>query len=96
MRCGPYSVPVAFGILALLILRMALHKLPPVSMAASSWLALGPIGTGALAMLVMGADAPAVFGAHALGPLGALIQGAGVLAAMLLWGFGLWWLLLAC
>ena len=91
-----YSVPVAFGILALLILRMALHKLPPVGMAASSWLALGPIGTGALAMLVIGGDAPAVFGAHALDALGTLMQGAGVLAALLLWGFGLWWLLLAC
>ena len=37
-----YSVPVAFGILTILILRMALHKLPHQSMAASSWLALGP------------------------------------------------------
>ena len=90
-----YSVPVAFGILALLILRMALHKLPPVGMAASSWLALGPIGTGALAMLVMGADAPAVFAAHGLAQIGATMQTAGVLAALLLWGFGLWWLLLA-
>ena len=90
-----YSVPVAFGILALLILRMALHKLPPVGMAASSWLALGPIGTGALAMMVMGGDAPAVFGAHGLPQLGAAMQTAGVMAALLLWGFGLWWLLLA-
>jgi tellurite resistance protein TehA-like permease len=53
-----YSVPVAFSILALLILRMALHKLPHEGMAASSWLALGPIGTGALGMLVLGGDAP--------------------------------------
>ena len=90
-----YSVPVAFGILALLILRMALHKLPPVGMAASSWLALGPIGTGALAMLVMGGDAPAVLSAHGLPQLGAAMQTVGVLAALLLWGFGLWWLLLA-
>jgi tellurite resistance protein TehA-like permease len=59
-----YSVPVAFGILAILILRMALHKLPHESMAASSWLALGPIGTGALGMLVLGADAPAILAAH--------------------------------
>ncbi len=49
-----YSVPVAFGILAILILRMALHQLPHESMAASSWLALGPIGTGALGMLLLG------------------------------------------
>ncbi len=90
-----YSVPVAFSILALLILRMALHKLPPVGMAASSWLALGPIGTGALGMLVMGSDAPAIFSAHGLPELGAALRTAGALAGLLLWGVGLWWLLLA-
>ncbi|MBI0477372.1 C4-dicarboxylate ABC transporter [Sphingomonas sp. MA1305] len=90
-----YSVPVAFGILAILILRMALHKLPHESMAASSWLALGPIGTGALGMLVLGGDAPAILAANGLGLVGALAQGLGTVAGLLLWGFGLWWLLLA-
>lgn len=41
-----FSLPVAFSILTILMLRMALHKLPHANMAASSWLALGPIGTG--------------------------------------------------
>ena len=90
-----YSVPVAFGILAILILRMALHKLPHESMAASSWLALGPIGTGALGMLVLGGDAPAILAANGLGLVGAVAQGLGTVAGLLLWGFGLWWLLLA-
>ncbi len=70
-----YSVPVAFGILAILILRMALHKLPHESMAASSWLALGPIGTGALGMLVLGADAPAILAAHGLADVGSVAKG---------------------
>ncbi len=90
-----YSVPVAFGILTLLILRMALHKLPPASVAASSWLALGPIGTGALGMMVLGSDAPTIFGAHRLAAVGLIAQGLGTIAGVLLWGFGLWWLLLA-
>lgn len=90
-----YSVPVAFAILAILILRMALHKLPHENMAASSWLALGPIGTGALGMLVLGADAPAIMGANGLGAVGAIAQGTGILAGLLLWGFDLWWLALA-
>ena len=90
-----YSVPVAFGILAILILRMALHKLPHESMAASSWLALGPIGTGALGMLVLGSDAPAILVANGLGSIGAVAQGIGTIAGLLLWGFGLWWLALA-
>ena len=90
-----YSVPVAFSILAILILRMALHKLPHESMAASSWLALGPIGTGALGMLVLGGDAPAILAANGLSQMGSVAQGIGVIAGITLWGFGLWWLLLA-
>ena len=90
-----FSVPVAFGILAILMLRMALHKLPHNSMAASSWLALGPIGTGALGLLVLGGDAPAIFAAHGLAPVGVVAQGIGVIGGLALWGFGLWWLLLA-
>src|SRR5579864_1362694 len=54
-----YSVPLAMSILVLLFLRLALHKLPQRDMAASAWLALGPIGTGALGLLALGADAPA-------------------------------------
>jgi len=90
-----YSVPVAFGILTILFLRMALHRLPPDSMAASSWLSLGPIGTGALGMIVLGTDAPAIFTAHGMASIGTVAAGLGVIAGTLLWGVGLWWLLLA-
>ncbi len=90
-----YSVPVALSLLVILLLRLALHKLPPASMAASSWLALGPIATGALGLLVLGADAPAVFAAHGLAGIGEIAQGLGLLGAVLLWGLGLWWLALA-
>ncbi len=90
-----YSVPVALSLLVILLLRLALHKLPPASMAASSWLALGPIATGALGLLVLGADAPTVFAAHGLAGIGEIVQGLGLLGAVLLWGLGLWWLALA-
>ncbi|WP_297835375.1 TDT family transporter [Pseudomonas sp.] len=90
-----FSVPVAFSILTILLLRMALHKLPHESMAASSWLALGPIGTGALGMLLMGADAPAIFAANGLPGLGEIADGIGLVAGITLWGFGLWWMLIA-
>ena len=90
-----YSVPVALSILAILILRMALHKLPHEGMAASSWLALGPIGTGALGMLVLGGDAPTIFATNGLAAIGPVAQGIGVIAGLTLWGLGLWWLTLA-
>jgi C4-dicarboxylate transporter/malic acid transport protein len=90
-----YSVPVALSILVILLLRMALHKLPHDSMAASSWLSLGPIGTGALGMLVLGSHAPAIFAAQGLAGVGEVAQGSGVIAGLLFWGLGVWWLLLA-
>jgi len=90
-----YSVPIALSVLVILLLRLALHKLPPASMAASSWLALGPIGTGALGLLVLGAEAPTVFAAQGLAGLGEIARGLGMLGAVLLWGLGLWWLALA-
>ncbi len=90
-----YSVPVAFGILTILFLRMALHRLPPESMAASSWLSIGPIGTGSLGMIVLGNDAPAILATQGLNNIGAVAAGIGAIAGILLWGVGLWWLLLA-
>ncbi|NWA09973.1 TDT family transporter [Pseudomonas gingeri] len=90
-----FSVPVAFSILVILLLRMALHKLPHENMAASSWLALGPIGTGALGMLVLGADSPAIFAANGLAGIGEIASGLGLVAGIILWGFGLWWMLMA-
>lgn len=90
-----FSVPVAFSILTILILRMALHKLPHESMAASSWLALGPIGTGALGLLLLGADAPAIFAANGLGRIGEIVEGLGLISGVILWGVGLWWIVMA-
>ncbi|WP_223487664.1 TDT family transporter [Pseudomonas sp. A-RE-19] len=90
-----FSLPVAFSILTILLLRMALHKLPHENMAASSWLALGPIGTGALGMLLLGADAPAIFSANGLPGIGEIAAGLGLVAGITLWGFGLWWMLVA-
>jgi C4-dicarboxylate transporter/malic acid transport protein len=90
-----FSLPVAFSILTILLLRMALHKLPHENMAASSWLALGPIGTGALGMLLLGGDAPAIFAANGLSGMGEIAAGLGLIAGITLWGFGLWWMLMA-
>ncbi|UVL37579.1 TDT family transporter [Pseudomonas sp. B21-041] len=90
-----FSLPVAFSILTILLLRMALHKLPHENMAASSWLALGPIGTGALGMLLLGGDAPAIFASNGLPGIGEIASGVGLIAGITLWGFGLWWMLMA-
>ncbi|MFY9657149.1 MAG: C4-dicarboxylate ABC transporter, partial [Methylocystis sp.] len=90
-----YSVPLAMSILVLLVLRLALHKLPPRDMGASAWLALGPIGTGALGLALLGADAPSIFAANGFGGLGDVALGLGIIGATLMWGYGVWWLSLA-
>jgi C4-dicarboxylate transporter/malic acid transport protein len=89
------SVPIAMSVLVVLFLRMALHKLPESGMAASSWLSIGPIGTGALALAIFSQVSPAVFEAHGLGAIAAAFSGAALLGALLLWGYGLWWLAIA-
>jgi len=91
---GTSALP-AFGILVILFLRMALHKLPKRDMAVSSWLSIGPIGTGALGLLLLGEQAPRLLAGTTLRLVGEALQGVGVLGATILWGFGLWWLVLA-
>jgi C4-dicarboxylate transporter/malic acid transport protein len=90
-----FSLPLALGILVILFLRLVLHKLPKREMAVSSWLALGPLGTGSLALMVLGRDAPAILGAVGMGNIGAAAQGIGVIGGLILWGYGAWWLIMA-
>ena len=85
------SVPLAMGIVVIVFLRLALHKLPHRAMAASGWLVLGPIGTGALALLVLGQAAEPAFAATGLAAAAALARPFGLVFGLLLWGYGLWW-----
>jgi tellurite resistance protein TehA-like permease len=90
-----YSVPLAMGVLTLLVLRLALHKLPERDMGVSAWLALGPIGTGALGLVALGAAAPPIFAANGLASVGEVAFGLGAIGGLILWGYGVWWLGLA-
>ena len=83
------------SMLVILLLRLVLYKLPGRDMAASGWLALGPIGTAALGLVLLGRDAPAVFAAAGLSPVGEVAVGLGVIGGPMLWGYGAWWLMLA-
>ncbi|MDQ0470220.1 TDT family transporter [Labrys wisconsinensis] len=90
-----FSVPLAMSVLVILVLRLVLHKLPHRDMAASGWLALGPIGTGSLGLLLLGADAPAVFAQAGMPAIGDVAHGIGIIGGAVMWGYGAWWLLLA-
>ena len=85
------SVPLAFGILAILFLRLALHKLPHRDMAVSTWLALGPIGTGSAALILLGNSSARAFAGEKFFHMLAMAQGIGLIGGLFLWGLGVWW-----
>ncbi|MDR3537159.1 MAG: TDT family transporter [Acetobacteraceae bacterium] len=90
-----FSVPAAMSILVILLLRLVLHSLPHKDMAASGCLSLGPIGTGALGLLLLGADAPAVFTQAGIPGIGEVARGIGLIGGTILWGYGAWWFMLS-
>jgi C4-dicarboxylate transporter/malic acid transport protein len=89
------SVPAALSVLVVLLMRMVIHKLPEANMAASSWLPIGPIATGALALLVFSDVAPPVLAANGLAAAAPVFSGAALFGAILLWGYAFWWFAIA-
>lgn len=92
------SICLALGILVILFQRLALHQLPPIELASTMWLPLGPTGTGSLAIFMLGKS---LVGLHFVGlsaQYAGFIQGFYVLSmfiALALWSFGTWWLIIA-
>lgn len=86
-----FSVPLALSLIALITLRLVTHHLPAPHLATSTWLILGPLGTGAAAIAALGHDLTVL----SPSPLSATLAGAGVVGALTLAGYGLWWLLVA-
>ncbi len=89
------SLSLAFSLITLVLLRLALHKLPDTDFAATSWLPLGPLATGCLGLLSMGQAAPAAFVGTPLAGAAELARDLGLLGGLALWGAGLWWLVIA-
>ncbi|WP_459892001.1 TDT family transporter [Hydrogenobaculum acidophilum] len=89
------SVPLAMSILVILFFRLAVHGLPPKDMAVSIWLVLGPIGTGALAMFLLGQASSGVFYGTEFELFSRLFFRVGFMIGMLLWAYGLWWFAMA-
>ena len=89
------SLSLAFSLITLVLLRLALHKLPDTDFAATSWLPLGPLATGCLGLLTMGQDAPAAFAGTAMAGAAEVASGLGLVGGLALWGAGLWWLVTA-
>lgn len=71
----------------LLVARLIEHGLPEAHLIPTVWIGLGPIGVGSLALVRLSMTGSPVFGGY-----DAEAQVLLRLAALGLWGFGLWWL----
>ncbi|MDH4582298.1 C4-dicarboxylate ABC transporter [Pseudomonas sp. BN415] len=89
------SLSLAFSLITLVMLRLALHKLPGSEFAATSWLPVGPLATGCLGLLSMGKAVPAAFAGTPLAGEAELARDVGLLGGLLLWGAAAWWLVMA-
>jgi C4-dicarboxylate transporter/malic acid transport protein len=89
------SVPLAMSVLVILFLRLVLHKLPHQDMAVTGWLALGPLGTASLGLLLLGKAAPGILTPLGLADAGLVAQGLGIIGGLMFWAYGAWWLLMA-
>jgi len=67
--------------------RLTFHPPPPAALAPATWIGLGPIGVGSLALEKM-----AVAGSHIFAVSALDVEILSRLAATVVWGFGLWWL----
>lgn len=91
------GVPLAMATLVIYFQRLTVYKLPPKEVIVSVFLPLGPLGQGGFAIMQLGAVAMKTF--PKTGTLtknaGEIFDVAGVLVALIMWGFGLIWLFFA-
>ncbi|QOR61246.1 TDT family transporter [Sulfurovum sp. ST-21] len=90
-----FSVPLALSVLVILFLRLVSHKLPEKALAVTSWLTLGPLGTGALGLLLLGNASRTVLMGTGLENVAEFLYSFGFIVGLLLWGYGLWWYVMA-
>ncbi len=77
-------------VLGLLFDRLVLHPMPAAPLAPTLWIALGPIAVSSLAAMNLAKAGAGFWGPNA--PVVGLIS---QLFGTVIWGFGLWWLVLA-
>lgn len=94
--CG---VPLALFTMVIYFQRLTMHKLPPREVIVSVFLPLGPLGQGAFGIMTLGKQSLRVSKQTPFIPeasmSGEIFYTMGVLAALIMWGFGLVWLFFA-
>ncbi|KAI8994984.1 voltage-dependent anion channel [Pilobolus umbonatus] len=86
---------LALSIIVIYFFRLAVHSLPPKEVIISSFLPLGPLGQGAYGLLQLGSASYRLLGDDYIVGLGHTAYGMGFITALILWGYGLWYLVVA-
>lgn len=93
------ATPLAMTVLVMYYQRLALYKLPPREIIVSSFLPLGPLGMGGYSIMYLGRVAKTVFPAtqvfQHLPVAGDIAYVLGVFIALMMWAFGLMWMVFA-
>jgi len=91
------SVILASIILTVFFLRLCLYKLPSPTLAATLFLPLGPTGTGALGLFLLGNSAHNFIFAFtpSINSFLSLLPGMCLMTGLVLWAFSTWWLVIA-
>ena len=91
------GVPLAMTVLVMYYQRLALHKLPPREVIVSCFLPLGPLGMGGYTIMYLGKVSRQNFAqTHVLSDVaGEVVYILGFFVALIMWGFGLVWLVFA-
>ena len=93
------ATPFAMTVLVMYYQRLALHKLPPREVVVSSFLPLGPLGMGGYTIMYCGRVARDVFPRveffQDLTIAGDIAWILGIFIALIMWGFGICWLVFA-
>lgn len=94
--CG---VPLAMFTMVIYFHRLTMHRLPPREVIVSVFLPLGPLGQGSFAIMQLGSVSMALFEKNNFIPqtplTGQIFYAAGILVALVMWGFGLVWMFFA-
>jgi C4-dicarboxylate transporter/malic acid transport protein len=88
------GMSLSFLIMAIYLHRLAMHKLPTGEVIVSAFLPLGPLGQGAFGILEMASAGKKAFlpGFAGVSTAADIVFVISTLVALILWGFGLWWL----
>ncbi|PVU94976.1 hypothetical protein BB559_002866 [Furculomyces boomerangus] len=94
------GIPLSLCIIGIYYARVTLHKLPPPELLISVFLPLGPLGQGSFGIMSLGKVANEIYGPNSSisipTPLfGEIGFASGVLTGLIMWGFGLFWLIMA-